>query len=89
MITKDKLKNLLKENIVSISFTKTDGTDRTMLCTLKNNFLPAATETKESTKKKAENDNVVSVWDLEKNAFRSFRFNALKSYDLIEEGYEL
>jgi hypothetical protein len=88
MITKDKLKDLLKQNVVSISFTKTDGTDRTMLCTLKSNLLPVI-ESKEGTKKKAENENVLSVWDLEKDAFRSFRLNALKRYDLIEEAYEL
>lgn len=88
MITKDKLKDLLKQNVVSISFTKTDGTDRKMLCTLKSELLPVV-ELKERTKTKAENENVLSVWDLEKDAFRSFRLNALKNYSVVEEAYEL
>ena len=88
MITKDKLKDLLKQNVVSISFTKTDGADRTMLCTLKSDLLPVV-EAKEGAKKKAENENVLSVWDLEKDAFRSFRLSALNSYVVVEEAYEL
>lgn len=88
MITKDKIKDLLKQNVVKISFTKTDGADRTMLCTLKSDLLPVV-ETKEVTKKKAENENVLSVWDIEKDAFRSFRLNALKSYTIVQEAYEL
>ena len=88
MITKQKLKDLLKQNIVSISFKKIDGTDRKMLCSLKEDILPVI-ESKELTKKKAENENILPVWDIEKNAFRSFRIDSLTDYSIIKEGYEL
>ena len=88
MVTKQKLKDILKQNIVSISFKKIDGTDRKMLCSLKEDILPAI-ESKESTKKKPENDNVLPVWDLEKNSFRSFRIDSLTDYSIVREGYEL
>lgn len=88
MITKQKLKDILKQNVVSISFKKIDGTDRKMLCSLKEDILPVA-ESKEPTKKKPENENVLPVWDLEKNAFRSFRIDSLTDYSIIREGYEL
>ena len=88
MVTKQKLKDLLKQNVVSISFKKTDGTDRKMLCSLKKDILPVI-ESKEPTKKKTENENVLPVWDIEKNAFRSFRIDSLTDYSIIQEGYEL
>lgn len=88
MVTKQKLKDILKQNIVSISFKKIDGTDRKMLCSLKEDILPVV-ESKETTKKKPENENVLPVWDLEKNAFRSFRIDSLTDYSIIREGYEL
>jgi hypothetical protein len=91
MINKQDLKNILKQNVVSLNFKKVDGTDRKMLCSLKESFLPVVKtkETKELTKKKAENENVLSVWDLEKNAFRSFKIDSLIDYSIIKEGYEL
>lgn len=88
MITKENLKNLLKQNVVSISFKKVDGTDRKMLCSLKEDILPAITS-KEPSKKKPENENVLPVWDIEKNAFRSFRIDSLTDYSIVREGYEL
>ena len=88
MNTKTKLKDILKQNVVSISFKKIDGTDRKMLCSLKEDILPAI-EPKELTKKKADNENILSVWDLEKSAFRSFRIDSLIDYTILKEGYEL
>ena len=85
---KQKLKNILKQNIVSISFKKVDGSDRKMICSLKEDILPVI-ESKESTKKKPENENVLPVWDLEKNAFRSFRIDSVTDYQVVTEGYEL
>lgn len=88
MVTKQKLKDILKQNVVSISFKKIDGTDRQMLCSLKEDILPDV-KSKEPNKKKQENENVLPVWDLEKNAFRSFRIDSLTDYSIIREGYEL
>ena len=88
MVTKEKLKDILKQNVVSISFKKVDGSDRKMLCSLKEDILPAV-EAKQPTKKKPENENVLPVWDLEKNAFRSFRIDSLTDYSILKEGYEL
>jgi len=61
---------LLKENEVTITFTKKDGSERVMLCTLKPEHLPVREEIKESTRKHSENN--VSVWDLNAKGRRSF-----------------
>lgn len=83
------LSKRLQENILKITFTKKDGTERTMLCTLKSGHIPHGelvghTECgdpiymiKESTRTKAKNDEVLSVWDIENNGWRSFRLDSV------------
>ena len=77
------LKDLLKSNDLNIKFKKLDGTERKMLCTLRQDVLPPISENKkaESTPKE-ENVNVLPVWDLEKKAFRSFRVDYLIEYTI-------
>jgi WYL_2, Sm-like SH3 beta-barrel fold len=70
----DWLSQMLKEMPVTVTFIKKDGTERTMKCTLNPNLIPQQPlleETKEK-KKKAVNENVMAVFDLEINAWRSF-----------------
>jgi len=86
--TKQQLKDLLKKKIVSVTFVKTDKTERKMLCTLKEDVLPVV-ESKEPKRTKKDNDNVLAVWDLEKEAFRSFRVDSVTDYQVVTEGYEL
>ena len=71
------LTNLLKKNILEILFTKADGSERKMICTLKYEHLPKE-EIKESTRR--ENVDVIPVWDLELMAWRSFRPDSLIMY---------
>lgn len=80
MITKQSLKEILKNNIVDVCFTKVDGSKRQMKCTLKEDILPVYQATINS--KKEENEGVLPVWDIEKNSFRSFRLDCLLSYTI-------
>lgn len=74
---KSEIKNTLRENICKVTFTKVDGTERVMRCTLKESYLPAVV--KDETKKtRKQNDKTVAVWDLEKDAWRSFLINNVK-----------
>ena len=86
--TKQELKDLLKKKIVQITFKKKDGTERVMKCTLKENILPVV-EAREPKHIKKDNENVITVWDLEKEAFRSFRVDSVTDYHVVTEGYEL
>ena len=67
---------------VKIVFTKTDGTERTMYCTLKEGV--AVPYEKKTDRVRAENADVLRVWDLEKNEWRGFRLNAIRevAFDL-------
>lgn len=74
---RQNLKELLKHNEIFITFQKNDGTDRKMLCTLMENKIPDEKKAKNTGKKI--NDDVLPVFDLEKNEWRSFRFESVKS----------
>lgn len=78
------LRDTLKENVVLVTFTKKDGTVRTMRCTLKADLLPAQTDVEEQVQKKAPSLESVAVWDLEKAAWRSFRFDSIIAFSISE-----
>lgn len=83
-ITKDELVEKLLVEEVSVTFTKADGTDRTMLCTKQFSKIPQEFHPKtDKVVKLDENGNVIetdliSVWDLEKQGWRSFNFGKVK-----------
>ena len=64
---------------VTVVFTKADGTERTMRCTLDPSLLPKQ-EVKEDADKPArkQNDGVLPVYDLEAKGWRSFRIKSIK-----------
>lgn len=69
----------LHEGILNVKFTKVNGDARVMKCTLKEDLLPEAAKTKDETSetKRRHNPDVQAVWDLEKEAWRSFRFDSI------------
>jgi hypothetical protein len=84
LITRDELRTELANKVATIEFEKTDGTLRTMKCTLQASFLPplpvlAEGEEKPEKKVRAINDNVVAVWDVDVGEWRSFRVNSIRS----------
>ncbi len=71
------IKEKLRENILSVKFVKKDGTERKMRCTLRGDMMPNLQETTETAQKRARSDESLAVWDLEKNAWRSFRYDSI------------
>jgi hypothetical protein len=61
----------LQAGPVTVTFNKKDGAERVMTCSLQPELLPPAT-VKESTTAKKENNNIISVYDLEAQGWRSF-----------------
>jgi hypothetical protein len=59
--TKDELVKLLKEKVVEVTFTKLDGEDRVMPCTLIESYLPPAKKDDPVTQKKA-GGNATGQW---------------------------
>lgn len=76
---KEWLQGLLREREVTILFTKKDGTERKMICTLAENKIPADLAPKGTKKtEKTEIGDALAVFDLEKSQWRSFRFDSVK-----------
>ena len=70
------LKSNLRENIVQVNFIKKDGTQRNMRCTLRPDLLPQQTDIEEAVSK-TPNADVLAVWDLDKEGWRSFRYDSI------------
>lgn len=83
MINKYELKEVLQNSVVTVVFTKVDGTERTMNCTLLPEYIPQVVAEKQQllteSLPKAENPNTIAVWDVESNGWRSFRLDSIKS----------
>lgn len=80
MISRDEFRQLLKESVYEVIFTKTDGSERKMQCTLLPSFLPPIPTEIQPKKKKTVNPNSVSVWDIEKQEWRSFKIDSVIQY---------
>jgi hypothetical protein len=75
---REDLKSSLRAKVGTVTFTKQNGDERIMRCTLQESVLPAQTDLEESIQKKGSTDSL-AVWDLEKNAWRSFRYDSVIS----------
>jgi glutaredoxin len=85
---KDPVEVELNEgSILSVVFTKVDGTERTMLCTKNSKIISEkyTPEEKKTDRTYKEPEGVARVFDLEKNDWRSFRYDSVKSYTVITE----
>lgn len=71
------LKGVLTVQPATITFTKKDGTERVMNCTLRGDMLPVV-EIKEDKAPRKQNDSVLSVYDLDVQGWRSFTVNTVK-----------
>lgn len=76
----------LKRNVMRVTFTKVNGDERVMRCTLHDSVLP---EQNISEIKKKENQDVLSVWDLDNSGWRSFRLDSIKEMKVVEGVEEL
>jgi hypothetical protein len=72
---KNWLKGVMQTEIVNLTFRKTDGTLRNMKCTLLPKFLPEVVVSDKPKRKVSE--DTLAVFDLEKNEWRSFRYDSV------------
>lgn len=75
---KDKIKEKLRTGNCTVVFTKSDGTERTMLCTLQESAIPVEARPKGIATKQS--DDAIAVWDIEKCGWRSFRYDAIMQF---------
>ena len=78
-MNRNELVHNLQGGLVEVTFEKVNGDIRKMLCTLQEGVIP------KTTGKKKENKDVLAVWDLGKNAWRSFRLDSINKVELVTE----
>ncbi len=66
-----------RQGVITVRFTKKNGDERTMKCTLLSEYLPQQKDIEEISTK--ENSNLLAVWDVEANGWRSFRIDSVIS----------
>ena len=81
MMNKHELKEILVNGVATVTFTKIDGTERTMKCTLLPEYMPTSVAQGQQllteSSPKVENPNTISVWDIESQGWRSFRIDSV------------
>jgi hypothetical protein len=79
----DQVIQKLREGEVTVTFTKVNGDKQVMTCTLQESVLPPAKKDDPLTQKKVReiNPEVCSVWDVNANGWRSFRWENVVSVE--------
>jgi hypothetical protein len=76
----------LRANICEVTFTKNDGSERTMICTLIEDFLPFDDAKEELRIENAlRPKDLVTVWDIEENGWRSFKPSRITNIEFSKE----
>jgi hypothetical protein len=88
MIDRDFLIEMLKQHVVEVKFTKADGTERVMNCTLKSDRITPYEKKTDRVKALSTDSDVVSVWDTEKDSWRSFKLSTLTAVNVPAIGQE-
>lgn len=70
-VNRSALLSLLEKSVVKIDYTKSDGSARTVRATLDPTLAPETVQNSSS---------VVTVWDLDKQAYRSLATTRIGSY---------
>jgi len=78
------LRGCLKTSHVTVTFTKKDGTERVMKCTTDPTYImfkdPKILESKS---KRAVNEDVLPVFDIDQGSWKSFRWDSIKSVSIV------
>lgn len=77
-IDRKQLLTLLFQGPVVVTFTKKDGTQRVMKCTLHEDAVVPYEKTTDRVKQ--QNDSVCPVWDLDKQQWRSFTYDSVMEF---------
>lgn len=82
-MTRNEMMAILYEKDCRVIFKKqSTGEERQMICTLRKDAIPTSTkdDTLSQTKVRTLNEEVIAVWDVEKQGWRSFRVDSVISF---------
>jgi hypothetical protein len=78
IFSKENLMDMLRNNVVTVTFTKVNGEERVMKCTLLPEFVPNAPTNNGQVLLQESESKAISVWDIQANGWRSFRVDNVK-----------
>jgi len=82
IFTKENLIDMLRNNVITVTFTKVNGQERTMKCTLMAEYVPNAPTNNGQVLLEESESKAISVWNTELNGWRSFRVDSVKSISM-------
>jgi hypothetical protein len=85
---RNALKQYLFWNVGKVFFQKQNGEMREMDCTLIPEYMDAPSE-ENSTKTRVPNPDILSVWDLGKKNWRSFRYDSVERVVFPDRGVDI
>tara|TARA_B100000131_G_scaffold320043_1_gene367224 strand:- start:185 stop:460 length:276 start_codon:yes stop_codon:yes gene_type:complete len=80
-MNRERITENLKKEICEVFFTKADGTERTMHCTLNPKLAPSMPKQVQEAVRKNKNPDAVAVWDTDFDAWRSFRIDRVIEFN--------
>ena len=80
-MNRESITKSLREGICEVFFTKSDGSERIMHCTLNPKFAPSMPQQVEETVRKNKNPDAIAVWDTDFDAWRSFRIDRIMEFN--------
>ena len=80
-MTRDEMINELREKNCRVIFKKVNGEERDMQCTLINDVLPL--QVSDPKKQRPVNENTIVAFDINKEAYRSFRVENVISFTCV------
>lgn len=91
VLDRDTILKDLRENVIEVQFTKVNGEQRNMWCTLRKDLLPQtyrANIDEQNAEKDfhSKNADVIAAWDVRVGGWRSFRMDSVE-YMQIKDGF--
>lgn len=80
--SKESLQNLLRSFVATVTFTKKDGTERVMKCTLKQDI--AIPHERKTDRVKEPKEDMLPVWDLDQGAWRTITVPNILSVEIAQ-----
>jgi hypothetical protein len=90
MFDRDTILKDLRQYVIEVTFTKVNGENRVMRCTLRPDLLPKTyleEDFEKETNFHKENPKIISAWDIQKGGWRSFRIESVSYVQNVDESY--
>jgi len=85
MFNYDKVLDQLRSNVLQVTFSKVNGEQRVMPCTLQTDYMPELSESKvNQVEDFSVNKSVIRAFAIDKQSWRSFRVDNITAIEVID-----